>query len=366
MKPSYRSKQLSRRTFLKQFAAYGAGATALSALPGLLAACSPATPGATAAPTISAVTLAPTAIPIVDFKVQLNWIETIGWGAFFAAEQQGFDLENGIRQEFIPGGPQIDPIQAVAGGAAHMGIAGGLNQHILARANGLPIKAFGTMHQRLPFGLISFTDNPIRTPQDAVGKRVGLQSGARSTWALIMSANGMSEEQMTIIPVGVDPTPLVSGEVDGYWGTANGQLIALRNQGLDVDIMLMSDAGVPGYGTVFIAPDRVLNEQHDLLVRWLKGTIHGGRYFLDNREAIAEYTVQREPELNLNLQDMKDQAEASAPFFESPLTAEKGMFWMDPAVAENLVQVMLDSGQIEAAVDVDDLMTTSVLEAAYS
>ena len=215
MEPNRRKRGISRREFLQQLAVLGVGATATGSLSTLLAACSsPPTAAPTAGPTA-----APTAMPIEDVSIQLDWIETIGWGPFFAAEQQGYATEVGLKQIFIPGGPQVDPLQAIAGGSAPIGITGGLNQLVLARSNGLPLKGFGAMTQRLPFGLISLSDNPITTPQDAIGKRVGLQTGARSTWALILAANNMTEDQMTIVSVGVDPTPLVNGEVDGYWGT---------------------------------------------------------------------------------------------------------------------------------------------------
>ena len=348
MESNQRPLAMTRRAFLRYAALSSAGLAAAGSLTSILAAC--------AAP--------PPPAPPAKVKVQLNWVENSQWGPLLAAEKEGYAKEAGVEQELLPGGPQVDPIQAVAGGTAPLGIIGGLNQLVLARAGGIPVKGFGAMWQNLPFGLISLAAKPIKTPKDTIGKKIGLQSGARSTWALIMAANNMTEDQMTIIPVGVDPTPLVSGQVDGYWGTATGQLIALKSQGVQVEMMFMADAGAPGYGSVFFALEKTLQEQEDLLVRWLKAVIKGGQYYLTHPDEIGEYAVKRSPSLNLKVDDEKAQARALVDFCQSPLTKSKALYWMDPAIATNLVDVMLRAGQIKAKLETKDILTTAILEKA--
>ena len=78
--------------------------------------------------------------------------------------------------------------------------------------------------------------------------------------------------------------------------------------------MLMGDAGVPGYGTVYVAPDDVMQSQQDLLVRWLTAVTKGGQYFIAHPEEIAQYTVDRAPDLNLVLDDQKTQAVQLVPY----------------------------------------------------
>ncbi len=375
MDSNQRQLIITRRMFLR----YAALSSAGLATAGILAACAPPTAAPptsapiapttvppTSAPPTSAPTsaIAPTVVPIQKVKVQLNWIENSQWGPLLAAEKEGYAKELGLEQEFLPGGPQVDPIQAVAGGTAPLGVIGGLNQLVLARAGGIPVKGFGAMWQNLPFGLISLSSKPIKTPKDTIGKKIGLQSGARSTWALIMAANNMTEDQMTIVPVGVDPTPLASGQVDGYWGTATGQLIALKSQGLQVEMMYMADAGAPGYGSVIFALEKTLQEQEDLLVRWLKAAIKGGQYYLTHADEIGDYTVKRAPSLNLKVDDEKAQARALVDFVQSPLTKSKSLFWMDPMIVTNLVDVMSRAGQIKAKIETKDLLTSAILEKA--
>src|SRR5215217_1294710 len=95
----------------------------------------------------------------VDLTVQLNWLETADFAPAFAAELKGFDVARGVRQTFNPGGPQVDPIQSVAGGAAPVGIVASVGQAALARANGIPLKILAAFNRSSPIGLISLADN---------------------------------------------------------------------------------------------------------------------------------------------------------------------------------------------------------------
>src|SRR5438045_2455754 len=86
------------------------------------------------------------------------------------------------------------------------------------------------------------TPIPTPTAKDAVGKKIGLQSGARGPWATILSLSGLKESDMTIVPVQFDPTPLVQGQVDGFWAFAFNQPLVLQAQGLDTVFMTAFDA----------------------------------------------------------------------------------------------------------------------------
>jgi hypothetical protein len=62
---------------------------------------------------------------LTSVKVQLLWIEDVEFAGNLAVEKQGFGKEEGVIQTLIPGGPQTNAIQAVAGGSAPIGLIGG-------------------------------------------------------------------------------------------------------------------------------------------------------------------------------------------------------------------------------------------------
>jgi len=338
---------------------------------GLLSACSPTAP-APAAPgptATSAPAAKPTAAPAqtaapVALKVQVG-TQNVEFAGLYEADQQGYLKSENVSQELLATGPNVAPVTVVAGGGANLGVLGGADSLIKARAGGVPVKAFATLLQRAPSGLLSLASNPIRTPKDAVGKRVGLQTGARGPWSTIMQLNGIDESQVTVVPVEFDPTPLVNGQVDGFWSYAFNQPLALQAQGLSTVMMVAYDAGYKFYGDVVFATDQVLKDQEDALVRWLRATVKGWEYTLQHPEEVAQFTVNRSPDLGLDLNQQIAQDKAQVDYLTSDLTKQKGLLWMDPATWQAGIDTLDKLGQLPAPVKVEDIQTTDILQKAF-
>ena len=301
----------------------------------------------------------------VDFPVQLNWIETGDFASLFLAEKLGLDVAQGIKQSFVPGGPQVDPVQSVAGGTAPVGLGGAITQAALARSNGIPVKVIGAFFRSSPVGLISLAGNPIKTPQDAVGKRIGLQGGARLPWSIILREAGLSEDQMTIVPVAGDITPLVSGQIDGYWGTAVNQHITLKLQGIDNHIMTRNTIGAPEHFLTIFAMEQTLAERGDDIVAWLKAMIAGQQGVIDNPDEAAAYVVERSPSLQLNAEQQRQQVNGSLEFVQPP-GRELPLLAVDMEGAETSLEQIRAMDILAAPVELDDLIDQSFVERAHA
>ena len=114
-------------------------------------------------------------------------MQNVEFAGSIAADTQGYLKNVNVTQELLAFGPNVQPVTVVAGGSALAGVIGGADTFLKARASGIPVVAIGTMYQKAPSGLLSLAKNPIRTPKDAVGKKIGLQTGARGPWATILS-----------------------------------------------------------------------------------------------------------------------------------------------------------------------------------
>ena len=300
-----------------------------------------------------------------ELTVQLNWLETADFSPAFAAELKGFDRARGIQQSFVPGGPQVDPVQSVAGGAAAVGIAASVGQCALARASGIPIKIFAAFNRSSPIGLISLADSPINTPADAVGKRIGLQGGARLPWSIILKENGLSEDQMTIVPVAGDASPLVSKQIGGFWGSAVNQHIALERAGVPNHIMTRTEAGAPEHFSVMFAMERTVAERRGDIVAWLAALVEGQRYFMDNVEEVATYVVERSPALQLDPELVKLQAAGYLPYIAAP-GKDLPLLRIDEEGAGLAIGQLSDQGQLPSNVGLSDILDSSLLDEAYA
>jgi NitT/TauT family transport system substrate-binding protein len=129
--------------------------------------------------------------------------------------------------------------------------------------------------------------------------------------------------------------------------------------------MLASDVGVPSYGDVIFTLDHVLQNQQDLLVKWLRATIRGWQYFLDHRDDMVNYTVKRSPSLKLDMAQQQAQAKAEIQYLTSSLTNKKGLLWIERSVFQKGAAILQHTNQIKSVPNMNDVLTTSILEKAY-
>ncbi len=330
----------------------------------LVAACGPSTPVTASASAAAAASSAPvpTAKPTpkpATVAVQVG-VQNVEFAGSILADAQGFMQAVGITQQLLAFGPNVQPVTVVAGGTALAGVIGGADTFLKARASGIPVVAIGVMYQKAPSGLLSLAKNPIRTPKDAVGKRIGLQAGARGPWATILSLAGLKESEMTIVPVQFDPTPLVQGQVDGFWSFAFNQPLVLQAQGLKTTFMTAFDAGYRFYGDVIITTDTAVKANADELSRWLGATQKGWDYAFANVDAAAKTVVDKSPALNLALAQQTAQLKAEKDFMAS----SKGMFSMDQATWQASIEILTGLKQLGKTITAAEVMNTSILEMA--
>ena len=112
---------------------------------------------------LPAVWLPPTPPELIPVTVQLNWLHYATFAGLYAADQNGDYASEGLRGEFVPGGPNVDFISPVVTGQAQFGAAGAENL-IQARAAGKPVRAIAVILRRSPFALVSLADSGITTP----------------------------------------------------------------------------------------------------------------------------------------------------------------------------------------------------------
>ena len=341
----------SRRQFIRRSLTVGSVLAGSSMLGSLLTGCSSQS--------------TPNSQNFEKLSVQLNWVKDVESAGMWAAMEKGYYEEEGLEVEVIGGGPQIDPTTVVAGGSCLIGRAANAVNHVKARLQGIPVKNFATTYQEAPSGLMSLAGNPIKTVQDAVGKRIGLQTGARATWGVVLRKAGLTEADMEIVNVGIDPTALVTDQVDGYWCYIINQPLALRAQGIDVYVLPVKEMDYVYYGDFFFTTDDVLEKNMDILVRWLRATIRGFEYNLEHPEEIARVTVSKYAAEGLTVENQIEVNRAQIPLMKSSLTEKKGLMWIEAKTWEETIEALLLTKQIEKPIAASEVMTTEVLEKVY-
>ncbi len=294
---------------------------------------------------------------------QLGWLANAQMAGDFVAIGKGYFKEAGIDLKIQPGGPNIDPIQIVAGGGVPFGNVASVAVLVNARSRGLPVKAFGTVLQRHPFAFIFFTKSGIHSPKDFAGKTIGIQATARPLLEAVLAKYQIPLDKVKVQFVGGDTRPLVSGQVDVItgWIIDAPQVEAVRQAG-SYSYFKLWDLGIQLYAYTYFTTDRVLSERKEVLARFLSASARGWTYAAAHPDEAVDWVIKAAPALSrpLELQTWKNEI----PYLSSPLTKQHGLGYMAPSVWKAISDTYFGLKQIPREVPPSEVMTNDIVEMA--
>ncbi|KAA1012589.1 ABC transporter substrate-binding protein [Paraburkholderia panacisoli] len=297
-------------------------------------------------------------------NMQLGWVPGGNQVGEIVAKRLGFYEQEGIDFHIQPGGPNIDGVAIVASGRFEAGEISSSPSIMLAVSEGLPIKCIAAGLQQHPYTFFSLKKNPIRTPHDMIGKRIGIQATGMVLLKALLAKNKIPESQVNIVPIGADMMPLLSGQVDAVTGWQTNTT-ALKPLGADrVDLRLW-DTGVRLYALPYYTTTAALKEHPDTVNRFLRATARGWIYANTHRDQAVDLLIKEYP--NLNHADERVAIDSLMSYAFNPTTQTHGWGAMDPAVWEEQISTYGQLGQFRAhQPKVEDVMTMDVLNATRS
>jgi ABC-type nitrate/sulfonate/bicarbonate transport system substrate-binding protein len=291
---------------------------------------------------------------------QLGWLETVEYAGSYVADQRGYYRAQGVDVSIRAGGPTIAVEPLIVAGKALVGNSS-IPAVAQARANGAPLKIVAACWQRNPEVFLSLAARPIRTPQDLIGKRLGVPSDDLVDVHGFLAAQHIDLAQVHFVPVEYDPTPLVAGEIDAYFGISTDQLVTLTLHGVAVHPMYLEDFGYSGLYQPYVVHDETLRDPaaRAKVAAFLRGEQLGWRAAIADPAlgaALAVHTYGAP--LGLNLREELAQARATNALVRSPDTQRNGLFWMSEAkIARAIAMLAQDGIPMRSA----DLFDTTIL-----
>lgn len=292
--------------------------------------------------------------------IQYDWIMSNGQIGDVVAVDKGFFEEQGLQVQMSPGGPNSATISPVISGQAQLAQFSGVSQLLLARSAGVPIKYFATGYQQGPFAYFSLPRAPVRTPQDLIGKRVGIQPTARSSLDALLAKTKIDPAKVNIQTIGFDMTPLVAGAVDVVTGwITNTQALSII--GPDRITMMEGASGVNDPGDAYFATDKALEKDADTLAKFLRAVAKGWGWTHDHPAEAVEIMVKHYPSLDVEI-EKKTIATVLGLSFDAN-TAKNGWGSFKPSDLADQIAVMAEIGMFKGATPkVEESMTTKILE----
>lgn len=294
-------------------------------------------------------------------NMQLGWISGGNQTGEVVAKRLGYYEQEGIDFAIQPGGPNIDGVAIVAAGRYEVGQVSSSPSNMLAVSQDLPIKVFAVGLQQHPYTFFSLKKNPIRSPHDMIGKKIGIQSTGMVLLRALLAKNKINEKDVNIIPIGNDLTPVLTGQVDAATGWQTNTS-ALKPLGPDrVDLRLW-DTGVRLYALPYYATTQTLASKPEVLQRFLRATTRGWAYANKNRDAAIDLLVKEYP--NLVREDERLAIDVQLGYAFNAQTQANGWGTMDRGVWQEQITQYAELGQFTKRVPkVDEVMTMDILNA---
>jgi len=344
--------------FSPRRAHHAAGLSAL--LVGLLAlaGCSSEGPG-----TSASVSADPT-VQTVPATVQLSWIFNEEFAGEYFAETAGYYAAAGLGPVQLVPGPSAGVPELISG-TADVAFSDAVTIGAAVAREQAPLKILGAVFQQNPFAVISLAGGAdIATPQDMIGKRIGVQDGNSALFSALLAANGIGADEVTVVPVQFDPAPLVNGEVDGFVAYLTNEPLVLEARGIATTTLPFATNGLPFVAKTITAADATIAENREMLKSFLRAEIQGWADALGNvDETVRLVTEQFGADLDLDPVAVRAGAEEQNTLVVSDETVANGLFTISPELQERTLASLSAAG-IEVAAD--DLFDLSLLAEVYA
>lgn len=296
-----------------------------------------------------------------SISVQQSWIKNEEFAGEFFATKYGYYADAGFSEVDLIDGPDTGVAGLLSG---QLDIAlndAGVVGAAIANEDA-PLKIIGATFQKSPFTILSLADGAdIQTPDDMVGKTIGVQDSNAALFQAFLDANEIDEADLTVVPVQYDPSPLTNGDVDGFFAYSTNEALTVELAGNEITNLMLADNGLPMVVETVTVREDYLEENRDLLKDFLLAEIQGWAHAIHDPELTSTLVVD---EFGTDLDPEKTLAGmlAQMELIITPDVEANGLF----TVTDDLAQQTIDSLALAGnEVTTDELFDLSLLDEVY-
>jgi NitT/TauT family transport system substrate-binding protein len=271
--------------------------------------------------------------------LQLNWFHEAEFAGYYVAQAKGFYEEQNLDVTIVEGGPSKPAREEVLSGAATFAVTSFAEQRDMT-VKRQPAVAVMAAFQIPPLVIFSLAESGIREPADLSGKKVGTTT---NYWKNILG--------QTLIAAGVDPAAvttvdveagnlqaLYDGTVDAWLGYAQDEPIQAEVSGHPVTDIFPADFGIGGYEGLLITLESTIEDQPELVRRFVQACYDGWRYAVEHQDEAAQILTTWAPSSSLEFQELA--VRAVAPLVDTP---QAPIGWIDSERWKQLMGAAFDS-----------------------
>ncbi len=302
---------------------------------------------AATSPTAPAATVG-TSGALTKVTLALDWTPNTNHTGFYVAQQKGWYREQGIDLQILPYSDAASPDTLVGSGQADFAISF-VEQVVLDRVNGLPVKSVAALVQHNTSELVTLKSSGLNRPATLGGKRYagfGTPYEEPVISTVIRHDGGSQGNIQNITSNTGGLQALEAKQADFVWIYQGWEAIQAKHDGVALNEFLIRDYGVPDYySPVLITSEALLGAKADLGRRFLAATARGYDLAIHDPATAADLLIAANPPdtfpdkalVRESSQYLATEYQAAAPH------------WGDQTLAvwTGYPKFMLDSGRLE-------------------
>lgn len=280
--------------------------------------------------------------------VQLKWVPQAQFAGYYVAQAKGFYKEAGLDVTIKPGGPDISPVQVIAGKSADA-IVNWMPDALAAREAGVPLVNIAQVFDRSGLMLTCKKASGVSSPKDLKGKTLGVWYGGNEypflNWMAKLGYK--TDSDIKILKQGFNVDPLLQNQAacistmiyNEYW-----QVVDAGVKESDLVTFFYEDQGVASLEDGLYVLESSLKDKVFVakMGKFLKATFKGWNEAVKNPEEAAKIVVAQDSSGSATVAVQKRQMENVAKLISKAGTDKIG--YLDPAAYERTVKVLLNGG----------------------
>jgi NitT/TauT family transport system substrate-binding protein len=303
--------------------------------------------------------LAGTAQALDEVTFGTNWKAQAEHGGFYQAVADGIYEKYGLDVTIRPGGPQVNHSQLLAAGTIDFNMGGGLFGALNYVQNDIPMVVVAATFQKDPQILMAHPDQGFETLADLKGHPILISQDARTGyWEWLKAEYGFTDDQ--IRPYTFNPAPFLADKSAIQQGYLSSEPYAVeREGGFTPKVFLLADAGYNPYSTVIETSWQLVEENPDLVQRFVDASIEGWYSYLYGDPSPANALIKQDnpdmtdEQIAYSIEKMKAYG-----IVDSGEALELGIGAMTDERWQSFFQFAADAGLYPADLDLSRAYTT--------
>ncbi len=228
----------------------------------------------------------------------LDWKAEAEYGGFYQAAATGIYAKHGLDVVIEQGGPQVNHTQLLLGGRLDFNITSNSFLALNFVKENIPFRTVASIFQKDPSVLIAHPGQGNDSFPALKGKPIMISSDTRVGWWNFLKAKfGYTDSQ--IRPYTFNLAPFLSDKKAIQQGFLGSEPFSIKEEThVEPVVLLVADAGFNGYCTLIATSDKRIEQQPDLVQRFVDASIEGWYSYLNGDPAPANALIKKDnPEM---------------------------------------------------------------------